>query len=166
MQNEPARSRTVPHVPASGPSFSVSASVCPPAVAAMANESLMQMAKDQHSNWGTTLECHVAGTTMYRIRDSHGDNTQIRISNALNLRAISIFESGMQSAITNLTYAAAAHGSLGYGRNRKTGPPVTLPRLHFAQSLDLGGSISVVDTVENLRGPPWIRLRETRAWLR
>jgi hypothetical protein len=23
---------------------------------------------------GTTLECHVAGTTMYRIRDAHGDN--------------------------------------------------------------------------------------------
>lgn len=29
---------------------------------------------DQHSNQGTTVECHVAGTAMYRIRDAHGGN--------------------------------------------------------------------------------------------
>ena len=102
---------------------------------------------DQHSNWGATRKCHVVGTTMYRIRDTHGDNHRFRISKALNVRAVSILECGMQSAVTNLTRQRLGAGRRGAAAIGRTGHPVTLPSLRSAQSLDLGGSISVLDTV-------------------
>ena len=80
----------------------------------------------RRANRDTTLECHVTGTTMYRIRNTCGDNHRFRISKALNLRAVSIPESGMRSAVTDKAIAVAARGPPGHGR-RKSKPSGSAP---------------------------------------
>lgn len=80
----------------------------------------------------------MVGTTLYRIRDTHGDNQRFHISEALNLGAVSILESGMRFALTNLSRQLLRVGRRGTAAMGRTRHPVTLPQLYSAKSLDLG----------------------------